>query len=223
MAQLPATGWGACDSWQPPHPIIVDEAYTANIMKEGGYYYAELWGLADNLVADPWWKSPVGNNGFLAASQDGTVYMSIWGADAGIVLIDYEAPEVIPLFSVPSQLGTSCDIGGPDDTAFVNIAADVWQIHPGRIANGLGIIPVGICCGVYIGWTHAGHLSRRDNPVRALRNGSKKMIADGFHTIYDVCVTQDDIIFVYELDTGDIVPIGSRRYKNNSCTQYHAR
>lgn len=131
--------------------------------------------------------------------------MNSWGADASVALIDLDTLEVKSMFTIPPDIGTSHIVGGPDDTAFINIGPDVWQVYPDGSHTIWGTFPWEFI----VAYTSEGRMIAKSHNGTILyelfQDGSKQMIADGFHNIYEACVTKEDIIIVYEVITGNIV------------------
>ena len=223
MAQLPGTGWGACDSWQPSSPPVVDEYDTAKAMKEDRYIYADLWDLKENWVGKALLKSKVGNNAALVTSQDGTVYMKEWGAESGISIIDTETLAVTRLFDIPTTNSVNDIIGGPEDTAYVNVGPDIRLVHSDGSFSIWATFP-DACVAAY---APDGRVLGKSNDCSVLYellpDGTKTKIAEGFHNIYEAAVMDDGTIIIYEWDTGNIVRLntdGSRKILVSSVSPY---
>ena len=223
MAQLPGTGWGACDSWRPSSPPVVDEYDTAMAMKEEQYIYADLWDLKDGWVGQAILKSKIGNNAAIVTSQDGTVYMKEWGAESGISVIDTQTLTVTRLFDIPTTNSVNDIVGGQDDTAYVNVGPDIRLVH----SDGSYSIWATFTDACVAAYTPDGRILGKSNDCSVLYelfpDGSKKKIAGNFHNIYEVAVMDDGTIIVYEWDTGNIVRLktdGNRKILVSGVSPY---
>ncbi|MBN1777944.1 MAG: hypothetical protein JW811_07460 [Clostridiales bacterium] len=169
--------------------------------------YSQLWGLAAPFICEALWLSPVGLNGGVACSEDGTVYLRTIGSEAGVSMIDVNTGTVTKLVSIPPTIETSDILGGPGDTAFMLVGAEVWQFYPdGTYTVWQTFLDIFI-----VAYMPSGRMFGKSMNGSSLyelyQDGSKRLIASDFNNIYNACVTEDGVLFVYEWDTGNVVRV----------------
>ena len=207
---------GEVDIAGSPPEVVQNQATAEPIPTAGSTAkdYAGLWNLPENYLGEALLISPVGNNGGLTRSASGYIYLKTWGSEAGVSLLDLNGPTVTRLFDVPPDAGMSDIIGGPGDTVFMNVVAEVWQISPDGSHTVWGIFPDAFIVaytseGRMLGKTHDGTTLLELHP-----DGSMETIATGFNNILDALEMPDGALVLYEWNTGDIVRLdtdGSRR------------
>jgi hypothetical protein len=208
MANTPSS-WGPVDRWEGAIPPVVDEADPLRVGSEASpYFHARYWNLPEPYVGDAIVTSPLIYNAFVARSQDGTVYTSIgYGGEPGVSLINVQQGTATPILKLPSGIGISNPVGGPESTLLLGVGGEIWQIHPDGKHEVWGPSP-----NVFpFYYTNDGRLigaSSNGALVEIRRDGSSIELAGGFQwPIGDILVTPDGTILVYDIPTGDIIRV----------------
>jgi predicted outer membrane repeat protein len=203
--------WRAADQWQPagPTPVVNEVDYPRWISDEERYVLARrfklpLW----DWVAERLFTPPAPDLTGIARSQSGVVYLQHGELSAGISTLEPVSGEVTRILNLPpAGAGYSSIVGGPDDTAFIPVGDEIWQVRPD---------------GSYEVWGQQGDgspryytadgrlLGRSYDGTRVLElspDGSSREVASGFTDIYDIVAAPDGTVFVSDWETGDITRV----------------
>jgi len=204
-----SAGWGPVDRWEGAIPPVVNEVDPLRVGSEKSpYFHARFWNLPEPYVGDALFTSPLIYNAFVTRSQDGTVYTSIgYGGEPGVSLINVQQGTANPILKLPSGIGISNPVGGPDNTLLLGVGGEIWQIYPDGKHEVWGPSPNAFP----FYYTNDGRLigaSFNGGLVEIRQDGSNIELASGFQwPIGDVIVTPAGTILVYDIPTGDIIRV----------------
>jgi len=167
---------------------------------------ARQFQLLGGYVAERIFTPPLPDLNGIVRSRSGIVYLQHIGLSSGISTLDSSTGNVARIFDLPQE-GVSPLVGGPDDTAFIGVHGEIWQVHPdgshtiwGR--QGDGVPRYYAPNDRLLGTSHDRKL------VVELRPDSAPLeIASGFTDICDIVAAPDGTIFVTDWETGDVTRI----------------
>jgi predicted outer membrane repeat protein len=203
--------WRAADQWQPagPTPVVNEVDHPRWISDEERYVLARrfklpLW----DWVAERLFTPPAPDLTGIARSQSGVVYLQHGGLSAGISTLEPVSGEVTRILDLPpAGAGYSSIVGGPDDTAFIPVGDEIWQVRPDGSYEVWGQQRDGspryyTPDGRLLGRSHDGTRVLELSP-----DGSSREVASGFTDIYDIVAAPDGTVFVSDWEMGDITRV----------------
>ena len=215
MAEIEGKGWSPADIFIVDEISSVFEKDTLRMSSsEDKYYYARFWNLPEGYVAENLFQSQVPNNSYIARSEDGTIYAQSWGDKPEVILIDPVLGKATSILSLPAYIGLGRILGGPGNSAFINVESQVWQIFPDGSHETIGSLGFAFIRdytpdGRFLAIAHNGSELIEWKP-----DGTTQTIASGFQGLDDVVTRKDGTIFVYEYLLGNTTrlnPDGSRK------------
>jgi streptogramin lyase len=201
--------WRAADQWQPAGstPVVNEVDHPRWVSDEPRYVLARrfklpLW----DWVAERLFAPPAPDLASIGRSQSGVVYLHHGGLSVGLSTLDPSSGKVTRILDLPPA-GDTLIVGGPDDTAFISVADEIWQVHP----DGSHEVWCQQCDGSPRYYTSAGHLlgssHDRTRVLELFSDGSSREVASGFTDINDIVAAPDGTVFVSDWETGNVTRV----------------
>jgi hypothetical protein len=201
--------WRAADQWQPAGstPVVDEVDHRRWISDESRYVLARrfelpLW----DWVAERLFAPPAPDLGSIGRSQSGVIYLHHGGLSVGISTLDPSSGKVTRILDLPPA-GDTRVVGGPDDTAFISVADEIWQVHP----DGSYTVWGQECDGSPFYYTTDNQLlgssHDRTHVLELFSDGSSRVVASGFIGINDIVAAPDGTVFVSDWETGNIARV----------------
>jgi sugar lactone lactonase YvrE len=204
--------WYAIDQTSPVSVPHVDEVEPVPSDDEQ-YVLARQFQLPEGYVVQNLFSPPAPNLVGIANSMNGTVYLIYGGLglSAGIATLDPISGKVTPVLDLPRAQGWfAAIVGGPQDTAFIPMRDEIWQVWPDGSHKVWSSASGGARPKYY---SADGHLLASSvDGTRVMEfsaNGGGRVIASGFAGIYDVVSLDDGTVFVTDTETGNVVRVDS--------------
>jgi len=209
-----APAWRAADQWQPASTPVVDEIDSPRVVSdEPPYVLARRWQLPEGYVAKRLFAPAAPDLNAITRSRNGTIYLQHIKLSSGLSTLDPVTGKVTRILDLPPE-GASYITGGPEDTAFLNVRGEVWQVRPDGthsvwLQNPDGAPRYYTSDNRLLAISHDG-----TRVLQLLPGGGSREIASGFAKTYDVVAAPDGTVFVSDWETGDITrvdPGGAKR------------
>lgn len=202
--ELPA--WRAADDWNPGSTPVVNEIDPPRLVSdEPQYVLARRFQLPEGFMAERLFAPSAPNLTGIARSASGIIYLQHGGLSAGISTLDMVSGEVTRILDLPlAGAGYSSIVGGSDDTAFIPVGDEIWQVHSDGSYEVWGQQFDGqVKCFTFDGRL-LGYSHDMTRVIELKPDGSSNDIATGFVQIYDIVAAEDGTIFVSDNKTGNI-------------------
>jgi WD40 repeat protein len=212
------SNWRSADNWSPTKapPIVAEKDPPIVHSEEDPYVFARHYNLPEDYLANN--IAPASDRGiFLARSQDGTVYVLSGRGEIKpyVALFDTTTGRLTHLLDLPPNQIPGQIIGGPGDTAYVQVSNEIWQISPDATYTIWGYSPDTLALFYTPDDRLLGtHLNPRSSLVEIHKDGSQGIIATGFSDVFEVVARKDGVIGVFDNGTGNttrINPDGSQQ------------
>jgi hypothetical protein len=208
--------WRAADQWQPAGstPVVNEVDHPRWVSDEERYVLARrfklpLW----DWVAERLFTPPLPDLGGIARSQSGVIYVHQGGDSAGILTLDPVSGEVTRLLDLPDEregILIGFIVGGPDDTAFIGVGDEIWQVRPDGSYTVWGPQRDGVPRRYAPDGRLLGYARLRNDRTSVLElfsDGSSREIASGFVRICDIVAASSGTLFVSDWETGNVTRV----------------
>lgn len=199
--------WRAADEWNPGSTPVVNEVDPSWLVSDE-YVIARYFKLPEDYVAELLFAPPAPDLTGIARSQNGVVYLQHGGFNAGISILDMTSREMKRILDLPpAGAGYSSIVGGPDDTAFIPVGDEIWQVR----SDGSHVVWGQARDGQVKFFTNdsrlLGYSHDRTSVLELMPDGSSRELASGFIHVYDIVGTDDGTLFVSDHETGNITRV----------------
>jgi WD40 repeat protein len=208
MADVPEQGWTAVDTWQSSDiPVVLERDSLRISSNEEIYFYARYWNLPPRYVGEALLESAIANNAYITHSEDGRIYFQSFGAQPQVTLVDPLTQTAAPILDLPLYVGLGMITSGPGSSVYLNVDAEVWQIFPDGTYDLIGHMP-----NAFIRYHMPDGRFLAISPDTLFEwspDGTERIIAGGFASLFDAVGTSDGTIFAYDAGPGNVIRINS--------------
>jgi len=174
---------------------------------------AKTFHLAESLLADELIEGQF-PGGLITQSESGIIYyQSLDTIPPSVGIFDQDSGDLHKVIDLPEGTGIGRLFGGPGNSVYLAVGAEVRQIFPDGSYDIWGAVPLGFPQAM----TNDGGLigtSDLHDLVEFFPNGSIRTIADGFSHIFITSPADDGSVIVLDIGAGEVVRVfqdGSRR------------